>query len=122
MTYSRNGKMERCRENRRKKTLNRKHGYCYLKGGVGVTTGVSHLSYTHITVYVCVCIQTQPELHTLLALYVCVCVSVDVHIHYENCRVTLCRKTHLHGIIVLNPTTENLHSACFKCTSPSGCL
>lgn len=34
----------------KKKSLNRKHGCCYLEGGVGVTTGVSHLSNTHISV------------------------------------------------------------------------
>lgn len=49
MTYSRNGKMERWRENKKKKTLNTKHGCCYLEGGVAVTTGVSHLSKTHIS-------------------------------------------------------------------------
>lgn len=49
MTHSRNGKMERWRENRGGKRPNRKHGCCYLEGGVRVTTGVSYLSNMHIS-------------------------------------------------------------------------
>lgn len=35
----------------KKKSLNTKHGCCYLEGGVGGTMGVSHLckTHTHIT-------------------------------------------------------------------------
>lgn len=49
-------KMERCRKLRvEKKTLNREHGYCYLEGGAGVSTGVSYLSNKPVYLR-CVCV------------------------------------------------------------------
>lgn len=55
MTFSK--KMVRWRDGEKMgKILNRKNGCCYLEGVVGVTTGVSHLSNTHI--FLCkVCVR-----------------------------------------------------------------
>lgn len=80
-------KMETCRKLRVEKTLNRQHGYCYLEGGAGVSTGVSYLSNKPAYLRcVCVCVYTTCPL-----ISVCECrrqwipqiVSVQIHTSAE---------------------------------------
>lgn len=111
MTYSRNSKMERWRENE-KKTLNRKHGCCYLEGGVGVTTGVSHLSTTQV--FLCkVCVYPTRESYPPGGVCVRACACESLWIVYVcECRICMCTFTRelSHTVKLVKPT----HSCCIK--------
>lgn len=62
-----------------KKTLNREHGYCYLEGGAGVSTGVSYLSNKPISLPAVhlrfVYVYTRSIRATWPLIYVCECIS-----------------------------------------------
>lgn len=77
MTYSGNGKMERFRENRKKKTRQTKTWKLLSRGGVRVTTGVTHLNNMHISL--CEVCMSCVYKHWITTLYtsVRVCESMN---------------------------------------------
>ena len=78
MPYSKKCKMDRCREKQKGGKNKTEHGCCYLEGGTGVSTGVSHPSNMHISLctvflrFVYLYTSSTRAAFPLIGVYVCV--------------------------------------------------